>query len=61
MMMQILFLIVGVQLGLALTLWRLGETRRWLADEREYLQGWRDELFKQQERLERERRGGCGR
>lgn len=61
MIMQILWLIIGVQIGLALTLWRLGEQRRWLNDEREYLGAWRDELFKQQERIERERRGGCGR
>ena len=59
--MQILFLLVGVQIGLALTLWRLGQQRRWLADEHEYLEAWHDQLLQQQERLERERRGGCGR
>jgi len=51
----------GVQLGLAVTLWRLGEQRRWLQD-------WADQLDEQGAELDRlwnifvsERRGGCGR
>lgn len=61
MILNLLHLATGLLLGLALTLWRLGEQRRWLDDERQYLECWRDELFKQQARIERERRGGCGR
>ena len=61
MIVHILIFAAGVQFGLALTLWRLGQQRRWLADEHEYLEAWHDHLFQQQERLERERRGGCGR
>jgi hypothetical protein len=51
----------GVQLGLAVTLWRLGEQRQWLQD-------WADQLDERAAELDRlwnivisERRGGCGR
>ncbi|NDA73028.1 MAG: hypothetical protein EBX69_06290 [Betaproteobacteria bacterium] len=61
MIWDILIFAVGVQLGLVVTLWRLGEQRQWINDEREYLAAWRDDLFRMQERIERDRRGGCGR
>ncbi|NDD85618.1 hypothetical protein EBZ38_15255 [bacterium] len=61
MIWDILIFAVGVQLGLVVTLWRLGEQRQWIDDEREYLTAWRDDLFRMQERIERDRRGGCGR
>ncbi len=61
MIWDVLIFAVGVQLGLVVTLWRLGEQRQWINDEREYLTAWRDDLFRMQERIERDRRGGCGR
>ena len=61
MIWDVLIFAVGVQLGLVVTLWRLGEQRQWIDDEREYLTAWRDDLFRMQERIERDRRGGCGR
>ena len=61
MIAHILIFAVGVQFGLALTLWRLGEQRQALRDEADRL----DERGRELDRLLNivisERRGGCGR
>ena len=61
MIVHILTFAAGVQFGLALTLWRLGEQRQALRDEADRL----DERGRDLDRLWRivasERRGGCGR
>ena len=61
MIWHLLAFAAGVQLGLAVTLWRLGEQRQWLQD-------WADQLDERAAELDRlwnivisERRGGCGR
>jgi len=51
----------GVQLGLAVTLWRLGEQRQALRDEAEWLDERGAELDRLWNIVVSERRGGCGR
>jgi hypothetical protein len=51
----------GVQLGLAVTLWRLGEQRQALRDEAELLDERGRELDRLWNIVVSERRGGCGR
>jgi hypothetical protein len=51
----------GVQFGLALTLWRLGEQRQALRDEAEWLDERGAELDRLWNIVVSERRGGCGR
>jgi hypothetical protein len=51
----------GVQLGLAVTLWRLGEQRQALQDEAERLDERAADLDRLWNIVVSERRGGCGR
>jgi hypothetical protein len=51
----------GVQLGMAVTLWRLGEQRQALRDEAEWLDQRGAELDRLWNIVISERRGGCGR
>jgi hypothetical protein len=51
----------GVQLGLAVTLWRLGEQRQALRDEADRLDERGRELDRLWNIVVSERRGGCGR
>jgi len=61
MIWHLLAFAVGVQLGLAVTLWRLGEQRQALRDEAERLDQRGAELDRLWNIVISERRGGCGR
>ena len=61
MIWHLLAFAAGVQLGLAVTLWRLGEQRQWLQDEAEWLDQRGAELDRLWNIVLSERRGGCGR
>jgi cell division protein FtsB len=58
---HILTFAAGVQFGLALTLWRLGEQRQALRDEADRLDERAAELDRLWNIVISERRGGCGR
>jgi len=61
MIWHLLAFAAGVQLGLAVTLWRLGEQRQALRDEAEWLDKRGAELDRLWNIVISERRGGCGR
>ena len=61
MIWHLLAFAAGVQLGLAVTLWRLGEQREALRDEAERLDERGAELDHLWNIVISERRGGCGR
>jgi len=61
MIWHLLAFAAGVQLGLAVTLWRLGEQRQALRDEAEWLDQRGAELDRLWNIVISERRGGCGR
>ena len=61
MIWHLLAFAAGVQLGLAVTLWRLGEQRQALRDEAEWLDERGAELDRLWNIVVSERRGGCGR
>jgi hypothetical protein len=61
MIWYLLAFAAGVQLGLAVTLWRLGEQRQALRDEAERLDERGAELDRLWNIVISERRGGCGR
>jgi hypothetical protein len=61
MIWHLLAFAAGVQLGLAVTLWRLGEQRQALRDEAEWLDERGAELDRLWNIVISERRGGCGR
>ncbi len=61
MIWHLLAFAAGVQLGLAVTLWRLGEQRQALRDEAERLDERGAELDRLWNIVISERRGGCGR
>ena len=61
MIWHLLAFAAGVQLGLAVTLWRLGEQRQALRDEAEWLDQRGAELDRLWNIVISEHRGGCGR
>ncbi len=61
MIWHLLAFAAGVQLGLAVTLWRLGEQRQELQDLSDYLDERAAELDRLWNIVISERRGGCGR
>ena len=61
MIWHLLAFAAGVQLGLAVTLWRLGEQRQALRDEAEWLNERGADLDRLWNIVISERRGGCGR
>jgi len=61
MIWHLLAFAAGVQLGLAVTLWGLGEQRQALRDEAERLDERGAELDRLWNIVISERRGGCGR
>jgi len=61
MIWHLLAFAAGVQLGLAVTLWRLGEQRQALRDEAEWLDQRGAELDRLWNIVLSERRGECGR
>jgi hypothetical protein len=61
MIWHLLAFAAGVQLGLAVTLWRLGEQRQALQDEADQLNERGAELDRLWNIVISERRGGCGR
>ena len=61
MIWHLLAFAAGVQLGMAVTLWRLGEQRQALRDEAEWLDQRGAELDRLWNIVISERRGGCGR
>ncbi len=61
MIVHILIFAAGVQFGLALTLWRLGEQRQALRDEAARLDDRAQNLDRLWRIVASERRGGCGR
>jgi hypothetical protein len=61
MIWHILTFAAGVQVGLAVTLWRLGEARQALRDEAERLDERAADLDRLWNIVISERRGGCGR
>jgi cell division protein FtsB len=61
MIWHLLAFAAGVQVGLAVTLWRLGEQRQALQDEADQLDERAADLDRLWNIVISERRGGCGR